>query len=134
MYITALFLAIFTLFLFVFGIASLPNIVLSVLLGWRPLVALFLANQFALARIITKAKWKKLNEIQAKIENLEDREDIPSEETIGHLTKLIDYYDRIKATPNSALNLRAGLSFLNSLLLPLLAFVLGNFDEMRNVF
>jgi len=38
----------------------------------------------------------------------------------------MDYHDRIKGTPNSALDFRAVLSFVNSLLLPLLAFLLSN--------
>jgi hypothetical protein len=51
------------------------------------------------------------------------------------LPRLItENHDRIKATRNSALDLRAGLNFLNSLLLPLLAFVLGNFDKILAYF
>lgn len=46
----------------------------------------------------------------------------------------MDYHDRIKATRNSALDLRAGLNFLNSLLLPLIAFVLGNLDKILAYF
>jgi hypothetical protein len=42
----------------------------------------------------------------------------------------LNYHDRIATTRNSALNLRTGLSFVNSLLLPLLAFVLGNLDKI----
>lgn len=130
-YIAAIPLALATLFLLVFELANTSNIILVVLVGWGPLIALFLTNQYALSRIIIRAKWKKLNEIQAKIESLEASEDIPGEKTLAHMTKLIDYYDRIKMTPNSALNLRAGLSFLNSLLLPLLAFILGNLDQIE---
>jgi hypothetical protein len=129
-YIAAVLLALATLFLFLFGLGNISNIILAVLAGWGPLIALFLTNQYALSKIITRAKWKKLNEIQAKIESLEAGEDIPSEKTLAHMTKLLDYYDRIKTTPNSALNLRAGLSFLNSLLLPLLAFILGNLEQI----
>jgi hypothetical protein len=45
----------------------------------------------------------------------------------------MDYHDRIKSTPNSALNFRASLNFLNSLLLPLLAFVFSNLDKVIGV-
>ena len=45
----------------------------------------------------------------------------------------MDYHDRIKATPNSALNFRAGLNFLNSLLLPILAFVVANLKDVINI-
>lgn len=133
-YIGALFAAITTLIIAIFGLLNLSLIILLVLVGWGPLVALFAINQYALAKIITRAKWRKLNEIQAKIEGLEAQEEIPSEKTLAHLTKLMDYHDRIKATRNSALDLRAGLNFLNSLLLPLLAFVLGNLDKIFGFF
>jgi hypothetical protein len=65
---------------------------------------------------------------------LEAQVEIPSEKTLVHLTKLMDYHDRIKATRNSALDLRAGLNFLNSLLLPLLAFLLANLGKVLELF
>jgi len=45
----------------------------------------------------------------------------------------MDYHDRIKSTPNSALNFRSSLNFLNSLLLPILAFILANLDKVLDV-
>jgi len=133
-YIAAVLAAIATLASVLFGLVTLTHIIRLVLTGWGPLIALFVINQYTLAKIITKAKWKKLSEIQAKIETLEAEEDIPSEKTLAHLGKLMDYHDRIKATRNSALDLRAGLNFLNSLLLPLLAFVLANLKEVLKLF
>jgi len=133
-YIVAVVVAIFTLLLALSGLLTLGIIIIFAPLFWGPLTAFFIINQVALAKIITRAKWKKLNEIQAKIETLEAQEEIPSEKTLAHLTKLMDYHDRIKATRNSALDLRAGLNFLNSLLLPLLAFLLGNLDKVLELF
>ncbi len=46
----------------------------------------------------------------------------------------MDYHDRVKATRNSVLNLRAGLNFLNSLLIPLLAFILANLEKVLDLF
>ena len=133
-YMMALFMAGTTLFLTVvsdvYGILG----VVAVIAGWIPIAAWFALNQYALARIIRRAKWRTLNEIQAKIEQLRTQENIPSEQTLGHLNKLMDYHDRIRSTSNSALNLRAGLNFLNSLLLPLLAFVLANLDKILALF
>lgn len=67
-YIAAVFTAIVTLLIAFSGLLILSFIILLVLLAWGPLTALFVINQVALARIITRAKWKKLSEIQAKIE------------------------------------------------------------------
>lgn len=101
---------------------------------WIPLILLFAFNQYALRRIITRAKWETLNDIQAQVETLQAQEAILGKETLGHIDKLLDYHDRIKATRNSALDVRAGLNFLNSLLLPLLAFVLANSDRVVSLF
>lgn len=73
---------------------------------------------------------RTLNGIQAQVEALQAKETILSEDTLGHIDKLMDYHDRIKATKDSALNLRATLSFLNSLLLPVIASILANFDQI----
>jgi len=133
-YIAAVIAAIITLLGALFGLLTLSLAIFLVLAAWGPLTALFAINQYALAKIITRAKWKKLNEIQAKIETLEAQEEIPSEKTLAHLGKLMDYHDRIRATRNSALDLRAGLNFLNSLLLPLLAFLLANLGKVLELF
>jgi hypothetical protein len=55
---------------------------------------------------------------------------IPEALTLNWLGNLMDYHDPIKDTPNSALNFRASLDFLNSLLLPILAFVAANLKEV----
>jgi hypothetical protein len=49
------------------------------------------------------------------------------------IKRLMDYHDRVKGTRDSALDFRTYLSFINSLLLPLLAFILGNLDLVLNL-
>lgn len=129
-YLIAVFAALVTVALAFLGVLTIPSIIFLILVAWGPLTILFIINQYALRKIITRAKWKKLNEIQAKIERLEAEEDIPTKDTITHIRALIDYHDHISATRNSALDLRAGLNFLNSLLLPLFAFLLANLDKV----
>jgi hypothetical protein len=100
------------------------------LLVISPMVIMYAAGQYHLSDVIVRAKWKILNEVQTKIEELSNQEEIPDKETLDRLSKLMDYHDRIKSTPNSALNLRVSLNFLNSLLLPILAFVLANYSDV----
>ncbi len=106
-------------------------ILINILAVFVPLTVLFIINQYSLARIIGRAKWRMLSEIQAQVEELRAQEYIPSEQTLEHISKLMDYHDRIKATRNTALDFRAGLNYLNTLLLPLLGFVLGNIDNIQ---
>ncbi|MCP4369999.1 MAG: hypothetical protein GY797_18065, partial [Deltaproteobacteria bacterium] len=133
-YMAAVLAAMGTFAFVAFELVTIESIAFMVLLGWGPLTAFFVINQITLRKIITRAKWEKLNEVQMQIETLETQEDIPSEKTLGHLSKLIEYHNQILGTPNSALNLRAGLNFLNSLLIPLLAFILANLDKVLAFF
>src|SRR5574341_1546287 len=110
-----------------------PGLIFSVFV-WAPTVILYAAGQFHLSELITRAKWKMLNEVQTKVERLYAEQKIPDAGTLDRLAKLMDYHDRIKSTPNSALNFRAGLNFLNSLLLPILAFIVANLKEVMGLF
>lgn len=132
-YLLAVLMALFTLMYAATG-ALAPFDIIVLLVGWAPIIGMFILHHYAVARIITTVKWQTLNGIQAKIERLQVQEDIPTKETLEHISKLMDYHDRIKATRNSALDLRSGLNFLNSLLLPLLAFVLANLDKILVLF
>lgn len=110
-----------------------PGIVVSALV-WVPTVALFIAGQLNISNMITRAKWKTLNEVQSRIERLGAGQDAPDKDTLERLAKLMDYHDRIGNTPNSALNFRSSLNFLNSLLLPVLAFLIGNLKDVIGFF
>lgn len=105
-----------------------------VLILWLPLIALFILNQTSLTSIIRRAKWKTLNEIQAQVEELRATGSLKDKDTIEAINRLMDFHDRVKATRNSAVDLRTVLNFINSLLLPLLAFLLGNLDKVIALF
>lgn len=137
LYVTIAFIVWLTLGLTYIGVITpqtpTPALIFSIFV-WAPTVMLYAAGQFHLSDLISRAKWKMLNEIQAKVEELYAEQKIPDAPTLDRLSKLMDYHDRIKDTPNSALNFRAGLNFLNSLLLPILAFVVANLKEVISLF
>jgi hypothetical protein len=110
----------------------LPGFLLSLVVV-SPMVIMYAAGQYHLSDVIVRAKWRMLNEVQTKIEELSGGNEIPDKDSLDRLSKLMDYHDRIKSTPNSALNFRASLNFLNSLLLPILAFILANLDKVMDV-
>ncbi len=109
-------------------------IILSVFIAWGPVIALFVFSQSALSKIITRAKQGKLDEIKRHIEQLESREEIPSLDSLAHINALMDYHDRINGTRSLALDFKTGLNLLNSLLLPLLAFILSNLSKLFDLF
>jgi hypothetical protein len=106
----------------------------QVLFIWLPIIVMFILNQTSLSSIIRRVKWKTLNEIQAKVEKLQAAENYEDKETMDAINRLMDYHDRVKRTRNSAIDLSTTLNFINSLLLPLLAFVIGNLSLVLSLF
>jgi hypothetical protein len=132
-YFVAVYAAIVTL-LFAGG-GVLTSFVIILIPGlWLPIVAMFILNQTSLSSIIRRVKWKTLNEVQGKVEKLQTSKNFGNQETMDAVKRLMDYHDRVKATRDSALDFRAYLGFINSLLLPLLAFILGNLDLVLKLF
>ncbi|HSG44782.1 MAG TPA: hypothetical protein VLA72_16665 [Anaerolineales bacterium] len=132
-YFVAFYAALLTLATIPQGILQNYGIFVVIVL-WVPIIAMFALNQTSLSSIVRRAKWKTLNEIQAKVEKLQLAKNFESKEKLDTINRLLDYHERIKGTRNSSLNLRTILSFINSLLLPLLAFILGNLDLVLNLF
>ncbi len=108
--------------------------IVLVLFLWLPIIAGFALNQTSLSSIVRRAKWKTLNEIQAKVEKLQTAENFEAKDTMDAINRLLDYHERVNKTRISALDFRAYLTFINSLLLPLLAFLLGNLDKVLALF
>jgi len=95
---------------------------------WFAIIGVFVLSQYGLAQIIQRVKWRTLNKCQQEITEFRGKKSALSEEDREQLNWLLDYHDRVTATRNSAFDVSAGLSFLNSLLLPLIGFLLGNVD------
>jgi hypothetical protein len=132
-YFIAFYSAMSTLTLVALGTSQTIGLIL-VLLFWLPIIAMFTLNQTSLSSMIRQAKWKTLNEIQAKVEKLHASENLEAKETMDAINRLLDYHERINKTRISALDFRTYLNFINSLLLPLIAFVLGNLDKVLSLF
>ena len=134
LYLQATIIVAYTLFFTSFDLTTPFWIILLFVSAWGPIIVFFIIGQVSLSNIITNAKRQKLNQIQARIERLEIEGNIEDKDTMETVQRLIEYHNQILETPNSALNFRAGLNFLNSLLLPLIAFILGNLDLVTNFF
>jgi len=128
----AVYAAIITLANFIFGMLQAGGIFV-VLALWLPIIAMFTENHASLASVIRRVKWRTLNDVQARIAKLRASRNFGSPKTMDAINKLMNYHDRVLATRNSALDVRAYLGFVNSLLLPLLAFILGNLDLVFNL-
>ena len=135
-FIIAVFSAISTLMVGLTIIALARGWWLSVgpiLAGWIPVLILFISTQSAFRKIVTTAKRSTLNELQAQIDKLLTAADLANKETQEAITRLMDLYERIKATPNSTFTVLTGLGVLKDLLLPVLASVLTNYEQLRKL-
>jgi hypothetical protein len=59
--------------------------------------------------------------------------DIADKNNIEAINRLMDYHERVRATPNSTLSLGTGLNFVNQLALPLIGLLVANIDKLRQV-
>jgi len=84
--------------------------------------------QFQLGKIIGRAKQETLSGIQVQVEALYAGMKNPDRDTLATIEKLMELHDRVKATNNWPVSFREGLRFLNTLLIPLLGFILANID------
>jgi hypothetical protein len=106
----------------------------SILLGWIPTISQFLVNQYYIHKIIINAKWVVLNQLQQQIIDLRNKDISDSPEAaVKQINALMDLHDRIRAKPNSMLNLGTGISFFNQLMLPMLGLISGNMDKLLNL-
>ena len=133
-FLCALALASITLVATLSGALTLESSFLIVIVGWIPLTALFVVNQSTLGTIIKRAKRKILNQIQTIIEDHINNMNISNKEDFETYERLMGYHDRIEKLPDSAFNLKVGLDFINSLLLPLFGFVIGNWSFLYDLF
>ncbi len=130
-YTLAIYSALSTFF-FIWGMPpGFPQQVLKQILiagfsiPWILGIIMSLFYHSALSKIIKRDKWKTLNAIQDQAKALQNREKILSDSTIASLNTLMDYHNRIKKTPNSAINTNAIMTFVKSLGLPLLGSLLA---------
>jgi len=116
------------------NVGLLSYFLIIMLSFWTPIVVIFVTSHIGLSNIIQRNKWKTLNSIQERVHAFQMDHPMPSKDEREYLTWLFDYHERVKATPNSSIDLKSGIGFLNSLLLPVIAFILGNIDTILKLF
>jgi len=103
----------------------------AILVSWLPIAALFILSQNALGSIIRRGKWETLSEIQMQVEKIEVQGYLADKDTMDKINRLMDFHDRVKNSRSSSFDIRAGLNFLNSLLFPVIGFILGNWEWVQ---
>ena len=129
----AIYLAIVTVIASLFDLFNwvIPVIIISF---WIPLISNFINTQSAINKITESGKWQTLNEIQEQIHALKNGSGLNSTAEIETLNKLMELYDRVYNTRNTRLRITSVFEFLNQLLLPLLPFLLSNYNAVLRLF
>lgn len=99
-------------------------------IAWMIILAQFLLTRFTLGAITTKAKWKTLNKIQARINLIEATGDLSDKDTVERLFRLADIHKQIMASKTNTLDLKSFSTLFSQLMLPLLGLLLGNLDKV----
>ena len=129
---TAIYLGITTLIASLFEVFNwvIPVIIVGF---WIPLIVNFINSQSAINKVIESGKWQTLNELQGQI-HARKNSGLNSSADIETLNKLMELYDRVHNARNTRLRITSILEFLNQLLLPLLAFLLSNYNAVLKLF
>jgi hypothetical protein len=129
MYVYAIYFTIGTISSISIGRAN--YIAIPVVLGfWAVLSLQFINTQSALRNIISVEKWKTLNNIQADIRALQTSGNLTQKETTDAISRLMDLHDRIRATPDSTMNMRTSLNFMNQMFLPVIGAIFSYLDAI----
>ena len=102
---------------------DITNLILMIPM-WLVLGVYFVTSQMSLSWMIKQAKRASLAQVAAQMETLRLRGNAHDREALDTLMRTWDYYDRIKGTRNSVLDLKGVLNFINTLLIPGLASLL----------
>lgn len=128
-----LLIVVFQLSLAIANLPIIAEIVFMIAFGWAPVITQYLVNQACTRTIISRSKRKTLNRIQTEIQSLHEG-DVKNKENLEAINRLMDYHERLRATPNSNINMQSLGYFLNQLALPLLGFLLANIDTVIDLF
>jgi len=115
------------------GSLNIRVIILTLVVAWVPMLALFFTANQAFSQQIVRVKYEKLEKLQSKIMKLSDAEKL-DRDAVADITNLMDYYDRIKSSHNSLYSAESFINLIGSLALPTLGAVLSVIDVWQKIF
>ena len=95
-----------------------------------PVLGIFIFRQIALSLIIGRARWTTLERLSARMEALDVERRFGDAAVQNQYKAMLDYYNRVKNAETGIFDARTGTLLFNSFLLPLIAFVLFQFDRI----
>lgn len=134
LYLLAIVAALITVAIYIYGLSFVfPPMWILVPLIWGPSIGVFTIGHFSLAQVIIRAKQENLNSLQQQISRLCVVLDTIDKESLEKINQLVILHEKITSTSNTAINPSVVFNFVNSLLLPLPAFILVNWDQLSDL-
>ena len=126
-------ITLFMILLVLTGALNTTSIFGTLFFNWIPILALFSLGNYVFSRLIQRVKHERLDVLQSKLMKLSSMNEVDTKKTTQIMT-LMDYYDRVKATPNSLINSQSIVNLLGSLALPLLTLLIQAWPYIQNLF
>lgn len=95
-----------------------------------PVLGIFIFRQIGLSLIVGRARWTTLERLSANMEKLDVEQHFDNPAIHNQYKAMLDYYNRVKNAESGVFDARTGTLLFTSFLLPLIAFVLFQFDKI----
>lgn len=95
-----------------------------------PLLGIFVFRQIGLSLIVGRARWTTLERLRTKMEKLDIEHHFDAPAVYGQYKAMLEYYTRVKNAEAGIFDARTGTLLFNSFILPLIAFLLFQFDRI----
>jgi hypothetical protein len=115
------------------GTLNIVVILITLVVDWIPILALFVLGNRAFSQQIVRVKYERLEKLQSQIMELSNAEK-SDKDTTAHIKSLIDYHDRVKSSRNSLYSTESFINLIGSLALPLLGATLSIIDVWQKIF
>jgi hypothetical protein len=115
------------------GTLNIMVILITLVVAWIPILALFVLGNQAFSQQIIRVKHERLEKLQFEIMQLSAMKEM-DKDTVAHITSLMNFHDRVRATRNSLYNPESFVNLIGSLALPLLAAILSAVDVWQRIF
>ena len=126
-YSLSVYATLFTLFMFyLMKMPVFPTAFLYLI----PLLGIFIFRQIGLSLIVGRARWVVLERLSAGMEQLDVEHHFDNPVIHNQYKAMLDYYNRVKNAESGVFDVRTAMLLFSSFLLPLIAFVLFQFDRL----
>jgi hypothetical protein len=126
-YVISVYATVFSLYMFY--VLKMPVFPLGYVY-FVPILGIFIFRQIGLSLIIGRARWLTLERLSERIEQLDVEHHFDNPVIQNQYKAMLDYYNRVKNAEAGVFDARTGMLLFNSFLLPLIAFILFQFDRL----